>query len=283
MTLREPVSIVAEGEVWLGKDMLKAINSDREKEGLPLFANPRNAAAGTIRQLDASIVAKRKLSLTTYDLSAGEQIPTQAEELKRLRELGFLTDSHWQVCTSMKDVLAFYTAWIEKKDSQPFWIDGIVVKVNEKNDELDTILAMPINSLLSFSKRVENFIELAKLTLVGDLVRMTSDQILKYKNTGKKSLREIKDKLAEKELKLGMSCPVGPLERQAILDSPIDQYFHPDFAYFLRDQGLSKVAQIKSLSPENLQNIWNDDRLRKFGTAKRAHSEIQQRLTKRGL
>jgi hypothetical protein len=159
----------------------------------------------------------------------------------------------------------------------------VVVKVNEKNDELDTILAMPINSLLSFSKRVENFIELAKLTLVGDLVRMTSDQILKYKNTGKKSLREIKDKLAEKELKLGMSCPVGPLERQAILDSPIDQYFHPDFAYFLRDQGLSKVAQIKSLSPENLQNIWNDDRLRKFGTAKRAHSEIQQRLTKRGL
>ncbi len=135
ITLRESLNIIAEGEVWLAREMLVKINEDRKKEELPLFANPRNAAAGTIRQLDASIVAKRKLSLTAYDISAIKEkidIDTQEKELLKLKQLGFLTDSHWNVCKDMKQILAFYHAWADKKESQPFWIDGIVVKVNEK-------------------------------------------------------------------------------------------------------------------------------------------------------
>lgn len=130
--LKEKVSLVAEGEVWLDRKMLEKINEERAKNDEALFANPRNAAAGTIRQLDSSIVAARKLSLTTYDISAGDAPDTQAGELLRLKDLGFKTDSHWKICKDLAQVEKFYQEWGKKKDSQPFWIDGIVIKVNQK-------------------------------------------------------------------------------------------------------------------------------------------------------
>lgn len=132
LRLKEPVSIVAEGEVWLSAKMLKTINKEREKNGEPLFANPRNAAAGTMRQLDSSVVAKRKLSLTAYDLSLGETPATQGAELNRLKALGFATDAHWRDCRMLAEVFQFHDEWRKKRDSQPFWIDGIVVKVNQR-------------------------------------------------------------------------------------------------------------------------------------------------------
>jgi len=155
LKLREPVSMIAEGEVWLGRDMLEKLNVERKKQGEALFANPRNAAAGTIRQLDPNIVAKRKLSLTAYDISdighraedIGHKsyvigpkfsIDTQEQELLALKNLGFLTDSHWRVCDNLGEILAVYKDWEKRKNSQPFWIDGIVIKVNQKKyqDEL---------------------------------------------------------------------------------------------------------------------------------------------------
>ncbi len=130
--LKEKVSLVAEGEVWLDRKMLEKINEERAKNNEALFANPRNAAAGTIRQLDSSIVAARKLSLTAYDISAGDAPDTQSGELLCLKDLGFKTDSHWKVCKDLAQVEKFYQEWGKKKDSQPFWIDGIVIKVNQK-------------------------------------------------------------------------------------------------------------------------------------------------------
>lgn len=132
LKLHEPVDIIVEGEAWLARDMLVRINQDREKKGEPLFANPRNAAAGTIRQLDARIVAERKLSLTVYDISSANVPATQAEELNRIKELGFMTDTHWRQCKDVADIMRFYRDWETKKDSQPFWIDGVVIKVNQK-------------------------------------------------------------------------------------------------------------------------------------------------------
>src|SRR3989339_1299234 len=149
LKLRESVSMIAEGEVWLGREMLEKLNVERKKQGEALFANPRNAAAGTIRQLDPNIVAKRKLSLTAYDISdighraedIGHKsyvigpkfsIDTQEQELLALKNLGFLTDSHWRVCDNLGEILAVYKDWEKRKNSQPFWIDGIVIKVNQK-------------------------------------------------------------------------------------------------------------------------------------------------------
>jgi len=132
INLRRPVSMVAEGEVWLSSKVLEKINQERQKNSEPEFANPRNAAAGTIRQLDAKIVAQRKLELTAYDISAGAIPASQAEELEKLKELGLKTDKHWKVCKNLKEIFKFYQHWQEKKDSQEFWIDGVVIKVNQK-------------------------------------------------------------------------------------------------------------------------------------------------------
>ncbi len=132
LRLQEPHSVVIEGEVWLNSKMLEKMNDERKKHGEPLFANPRNAAAGTIRQLNARIVADRKLSFTPYDISGGLFPDTQEEELKVLKTFGFKTDAHWRVCQSMEEVIAMWKEWIKKRDSQEFWIDGLVIKVNQR-------------------------------------------------------------------------------------------------------------------------------------------------------
>lgn len=132
LKIKQPGVFIAEGEVWLSSKMLAKINEDRKKAGEDLFANPRNAAAGTIRQLDPQIVADRKLVLTAYDISGGEAPPTQAAELEKLKELGFKTDTHWKVCKTMPEVFEFHKLWEKKKLSQEFWIDGVVIKVNQK-------------------------------------------------------------------------------------------------------------------------------------------------------
>ncbi len=130
--LKEEIDLIAEGEVWLGSEMLKKINVERAKDGVALFANPRNAAAGTIRQLDPSVVRARKLSLTAYDISSNNAPETQAEELKKLKELGFLTATDWRVCKNLGEIFGFYKEIGKKRDSFPFWIDGVVIKVNQK-------------------------------------------------------------------------------------------------------------------------------------------------------
>ena len=130
--LREKIDLIAEGEAWLSRDMLVKINREREKTGEPLFANPRNAAAGTIRQLDSKIVAARKLSLTVYDISSANVPETQEKELDKLKQLGFMTDTHWRVAADVAEIMRFYRDWEKKKESPAFWIDGVVIKVNQK-------------------------------------------------------------------------------------------------------------------------------------------------------
>lgn len=132
LKLKEKATLVAEGEAWMDKKIFKELNVYRAQHSEALFANPRNAAAGTIRQLDAKIVAKRKLVLTAYDISGGEIPDTQAEELKKLKKLGFKTDEDWKVCKNIKEIISFWKSWEKKKDSKPFWVDGVVVKVNQK-------------------------------------------------------------------------------------------------------------------------------------------------------
>ncbi len=132
----EGLSLVAEGEVWLGAKMLQKINQERKKNNEPEFANPRNAAAGTIRQLDPAVVRDRNLSLTAYDISGiGDKrsdIDTQEEELRTLDKLGFLTDKHWKVCKNLNEIFAFYKQVEKMRGKFEFWIDGIVIKVNQK-------------------------------------------------------------------------------------------------------------------------------------------------------
>lgn len=131
LVLQEKIDVIVEGEVWLSKDQLTKINKEREKEGLEIYANPRNLAAGTVRQLDPKVAKERKLDTFIYDISQGEQVSSQKGELTRLQKLGFKVNPYYEVCSDIEKVISFWHSWHTNKDKQPYLVDGVVVKVNE--------------------------------------------------------------------------------------------------------------------------------------------------------
>jgi len=134
LRLKKDVSVIVEGEVWMGKSSFEKLNKEREKLGEPLFANPRNVAAGSIRQLDPRIVAERNLDTFIYDIAEikGSFPETQTEELKLLGDLGFKINKHHKHCSSIEEVISFWKVWQQKSAKEDYLLDGIVVKVNEK-------------------------------------------------------------------------------------------------------------------------------------------------------
>jgi DNA ligase (NAD+) len=138
-TLKKPISCIVVGEVWMAKDDLRMLNEKREASGEMPFANTRNASAGSIRQLDPKIAASRKLNAFIYDIdwideSFGSGIPqTQIKELQLLQELGFKVNPYYKHCENMKDVEMFYREIEHIKGDQPYDIDGVVIKVEEKD------------------------------------------------------------------------------------------------------------------------------------------------------
>ncbi|OGG61145.1 hypothetical protein A3C87_03265 [Candidatus Kaiserbacteria bacterium RIFCSPHIGHO2_02_FULL_49_34] len=134
LTVSEKGTFVVEGEVWLGEKELERINKERLANDEQPFANPRNAAAGSIRQLDPRIAAARKLDVFLYDLATFEGAfpATQDEELAKVRDLGFKINSHFKVCKTIDEVIAYWRQWQHKHAKQDYWIDGVVVKVRAK-------------------------------------------------------------------------------------------------------------------------------------------------------
>src|SRR5688572_1411930 len=124
--------IEVRGEVYLPRKAFERINAEREELGEPLFANPRNAAAGTLRNLDPGLVAKRGLSALTYQLVSGLS-ERHSEILTRLREWGLPVEAHWQHCIGVDALVAFVAEWAERRRSLPFDTDGIVIKVDSYN------------------------------------------------------------------------------------------------------------------------------------------------------
>jgi len=120
------------GEAYLPRSEFERINAEREEEELPRFANPRNAAAGTIRQLDSKIVAKRRLGMFAYDVLAGERKPfaSQWDALKALERAGFQVNLNRALCASVDEVIQYCEQMEFKRDELGYEIDGVVVKVN---------------------------------------------------------------------------------------------------------------------------------------------------------
>ncbi len=133
LVLERSIDAVVEGEIWMSEKALKETNRLREKEGEPLFMNPRNAAAGSIRQLDPVVAAARKLDTFIYDVAkTAEPLPsTQYEELRYLRELGFKVNPHFELAGSVEEIIDYWQRWQKKSKAQGYWIDGVVIKVNE--------------------------------------------------------------------------------------------------------------------------------------------------------
>lgn len=133
--LKQPLSIVVEGEVYMTRSGFTALNTLRAKEELPLFKNPRNAAAGSIRQLDSSMAAARPLGMYLYDIDAieGEMPKTQDEELAFIASLGLPVEPNHLRAVSIEEIIDFWKKWQGKaREKLDYQIDGIVVKVDER-------------------------------------------------------------------------------------------------------------------------------------------------------
>lgn len=134
LVLNEPLNLIVEGEAWMAKSDFEDLNKNQKKAGLPLYANPRNVTAGTIRQLDSKIVADRKLRAFVYDMAPFGNAPkthTQKEELEILAKLGFKVNQYFKLCKNVEEIISFWKDWQNKAKKQDYWIDGVAIKVNE--------------------------------------------------------------------------------------------------------------------------------------------------------
>jgi DNA ligase (NAD+) len=122
------------GEIVMFKEAFEKLNAAREKQGLPLFANPRNLAAGTVRQLDAKLVAARPLQFVAWELMRdnADDVPTYAAAYEILRQLGLHANKHATVLPNVHEVMKFAAHWEDLRHSLPFNTDGLVVKVNDR-------------------------------------------------------------------------------------------------------------------------------------------------------
>jgi DNA ligase (NAD+) len=127
-----PDFIEIRGEIYMKHSEFARINSEREKSGDPTFANPRNAAAGSLRQLDSRVTASRNLAALFYAVGDNSAIDasTQAELLETLRKWRFPVSSYYAVCPNISNVIEFTENWAENKPTLPFDIDGVVIKAN---------------------------------------------------------------------------------------------------------------------------------------------------------
>ncbi|HUA09500.1 MAG TPA: NAD-dependent DNA ligase LigA [Candidatus Acidoferrales bacterium] len=119
------------GEVYLKKSDFEKLNARREREGLPVFANPRNAASGGVRQLDPKLTAQRRLSFFAYAVAQGPALRTQSDALAYLRDAGFAVNDHIEPGANIDAVIAFCRRWEAQRDSLDYEIDGVVVKVDD--------------------------------------------------------------------------------------------------------------------------------------------------------
>jgi len=143
-----PTRVEVRGEAFLPLDVFAQINQERSQKGEPPFANPRNAAAGTLRQLDPRVVDKRRLDFFTYTLHvAGRDdasvYQTQWEALELLQQMGFKVNPHRKLCPTVQEVAEYYQYWDTERLNLPYMTDGVVVKIN----------SLPLQEQLGFTQK----------------------------------------------------------------------------------------------------------------------------------
>jgi DNA ligase (NAD+) len=131
LVLPEPLTLTVRGECYMPRASFDAVNLSRQENGEAEFANPRNAAAGTLRQLDTKIVAERKLATFLYQEASPTDQATQEKVLAKLERLGFVVNPHHKTATSIEQVWAYIQEVAVMRDQLPYDIDGVVIKVND--------------------------------------------------------------------------------------------------------------------------------------------------------
>jgi DNA ligase (NAD+) len=146
LEIKDTRDIEVRGEIYLPFGPFQSINVEREKRGEPLFANPRNAAAGSLRLLDPSDTSSRLLDVFLYTIFIDRaELENQWDNLNRLKELGFKINPCSRLCSSLDEVISFWEEWREKRETLGYDVDGIVVKVNStaQRNELGTTAKFP--------------------------------------------------------------------------------------------------------------------------------------------
>ncbi|OXX83827.1 DNA ligase (NAD(+)) LigA, partial [Paraclostridium benzoelyticum] len=133
LKINDTEEVVVRGEVYISKQNFEKINELQEEQGLQLFANPRNLAAGTLRQLDSKLTAKRPLDIFIFNLEYIENtnLKSHSESLEYLKNLGFKVSTDYKVCSNIDGVIEHIEYWTENRSKLPFEIDGMVIKVND--------------------------------------------------------------------------------------------------------------------------------------------------------
>lgn len=136
LELSEPIDLEVSGEVYISKKSFEKMNEEQKRLGQELFANPRNAAAGTVRQLDPKVTASRDLSAFFYELGKNNfpsELKTQEQILEMFQKLSLPVNREFRVFHDLLGIIHFFKNWHEKREKLPYEIDGVVVKVNEKH------------------------------------------------------------------------------------------------------------------------------------------------------
>ena len=212
-TLRPPDYLVVRGEVFLPLDKFEALNAQRLAAGEPLYMNPRNTAAGSLRQLDPAKTAERPLRLYCYDIVAieGGELPRrQWDRLAYLRDLGFPVSPDNTYCRSLDEVVAAYEAWIERRNHINYEVDGAVVKVDDRllAEELGYSGKDPRGALaMKFPAREKTTKLLALQVNVGRTGVLAPNAVLEPVEIGGTTVRAATlhnfDEIARKDIRVG--------------------------------------------------------------------------------
>ena len=201
------------GEVYMPKEGLRKLNEERAREGLPLFANARNAAAGSVRQLDPKVTARRPLDIFIYGLgwAEGREMPsTHWEIMQYLKSLGFKLNPHMRHCNILDEVKGYYHEWVNKRESLPYDADGVVVKVNSiaLQEELGYVAHEPRWAIACKFPAVQGITRLLNIGInVGRTGSLNPYAILEPVNIGGVTIRQAtlhnEDDIHRKDLRIG--------------------------------------------------------------------------------
>ena len=137
LTLNKPIDIEIRGEIYMSKKSFQKINEKKKEKGEEVFANPRNAAAGSVRQLDSKIAAERNLDCFLYHLpnAIDYSLNSHYEALEFIKQLGFIVNPNIKKVKNIEELLEYVNYWTDNREKLPYEIDGIVIKLNNLNDQ----------------------------------------------------------------------------------------------------------------------------------------------------
>ena len=206
LRLSEDVSVEIRGEIFLGLKAFRQLNDEREQAGEPRFANPRNSAAGSLRQLDPSMAAKRPLAFYGYSILPTR--PFQSENLKWITDLGLKVNPHRKLCHSLQEIIDFCRHWEEHRDDLDYEIDGVVVKVNsiERQERLGSTSKSPRWAIAVKFKARQATTKLLDIRVqVGRTGALTPVAVLEPVQLGGTTIRKAADR---RPFEMPSQCPV---------------------------------------------------------------------------